>query len=472
VSDASSLRIIGLTRKSQKGDDSSSSLAEQKRMIEERCAREGFTLLRVIEEEKVSGNKPWRSRGIGAAIKACEDGMADGIMLAYQDRLSREKLLPQAEIWDALEACSAALITCDGLDSRQESSKYLFVMKAMSARDQWERYQKGSNKGRGNSVLENNVHGGSTAPWGYEWTWRKVVKAGKEVDAHGPLTPAVGNRVAEAFEDIIAGISHRAFQCKYEIQMGHVVVNRVYLGEAKSGTYVKEGAHPALVDEDVFRRANRRFPRADKGGGRPSKIARPPALLPADVIRCGTCGHGLSRQRSSKGDHYRCQFANCDRSVSIGCDKANNYVLEAVLAWHAEDTALRVAGPGDADMVALEKALEVAKAQRAEVETMHGDAGISPADYLKALSMARAAVNAAGAAVSDAEIASGWRSMTTARVRERIEGDAEATRAFVRDFARAHVAPGTRWTPITERIALSRVWKYTREDVAAGVLVA
>jgi DNA invertase Pin-like site-specific DNA recombinase len=459
-----SLRMIGLTRKS-KGEDEGTH-ADQRARIERVCAREGFALLRVEQEKGVSGAKTWKEREIGQAIKDVKAGLADGIVVATEDRITRERLEAAIAIWTAFEDAGVVFVTDDGVDSRKgDDAEFSFHLNALLARKQWKAYQTRSNMGRGRAVTERGVHGGSIAPWGFEWTWRE--KDGRNM--HGPLVPAKNNRVAEAFEDIISGISHRSFHRKYGIQMGHVVGNRAYLGEAKSGDYVKEHAHLALVDEEKFRRANRRFTKADKGGGRPSKVVRPPALLPSDIIRCGTCGHGLSRQTNAKGDHYRCQFEDCDRAVSIGCNKADAYVLDAVLTWHAEDTALHMVRPGDALLLTVEKALESARADRDEVERMMADGELSPVAYAGARSAADAAVTAAAIELSHIEVEYGWRSMPTARVKEKIEGDAEATRSFVREFVRVHVAPGTRWTPITERIALSRVWKYVPEQVAEGL---
>jgi DNA invertase Pin-like site-specific DNA recombinase len=455
---APSLRFIGLTRKSKGEDEGTHS--DQRAMIEARAKAEGFTLIRIDAEKGVSGAKDWKKREIGRAIEDVANGSADGILVAYQDRITRERLAQAAAIWEAMEEAGATFISCDGTDSRAPGSELLFTIKAAIAREQWKTYKSRSDAGRGRAVMENNVHGGSIAPWGYEWTWRE--KDGRRV--HGPLVPAKGNRVAEAFADIVGGISHGGFLRKYGQQMGHVVVNRAYLGEAKSGDFMKENAHPALVDEDTFRRANRRFPKADKGGGRPSKVARPPALLPADVIRCGTCGHGLTRQTNAKGDHYRCQFKACDRAVSIGCEKADEYVLDAVLQWHAEDTALHMVRPDDAHMLTLEKAFEAALAERDEVERMMAAGELSPVAYAGARSAADAAVIATGKALGEMEVEYGWRSMPTSRVKTKIQEDAEATRSFVREFVRVHIVPGTRWKPITERIALSRVLKHVPKE--------
>ena len=44
----------------------------------------------------------FRQTLLGAAVKACEEGKAAGIIVAYQDRLTRENGLGTAEVWDAL----------------------------------------------------------------------------------------------------------------------------------------------------------------------------------------------------------------------------------------------------------------------------------------------------------------------------------------------------------------------------------
>jgi hypothetical protein len=51
----------------------------------------------------VSGSKPWRERALGEAVDPCERGDASGIIVAWQDRLSRENGRATAEVWEALE---------------------------------------------------------------------------------------------------------------------------------------------------------------------------------------------------------------------------------------------------------------------------------------------------------------------------------------------------------------------------------
>lgn len=462
------LRMIGLTRKS-KGDDEGTHV-DQRSRIEAKARAEGFELVDVLSEKGVSGAKNWRKRELGQSIEAVREGRADGIIVAYMDRITREKATARAEIWEAFKSAGAVFIACDGIDSRAPGSELLYDIQGAVARYQVDLTGTKSDAGRGRSVMENNVHGGSIAPWGYVWTWVKDATKGKK---HGPLAAAPGNRVQEAFEDIADGISHPAFRRKYGVKMSNVIARGdVYLGVATSGTFKKAGAHPALVDEDTYRRAHHRFKKADTGAGRPAKAPRPPALLPADVIRCGTCGHGLTRQPSPNGDYYRCQFASCERSVSISCNGADPRTIEQALAWHAEDTALHIANPGEglADLLAK---LEAARAELAEVERMQAAGELSPVAYAGARSAADKTAADVGRRVADAEIAEGWRSMTTARVRERLEGNAEETRGFLREFIRVNVLPGRRENEdgkrvivaSEERLAFSRVYKRLGEDV-------
>src|SRR5205823_4002719 len=101
------LRMIGLTRKS-KGDDEGTH-AHQRRLIEARAALEGFELVRIDAEHGVSGSKEWRKREIGPAIEDVKAGQADGVIVAYQDRITRERLLAAVEIWQAMEEAGGSL---------------------------------------------------------------------------------------------------------------------------------------------------------------------------------------------------------------------------------------------------------------------------------------------------------------------------------------------------------------------------
>ncbi len=111
--------------------------------------------------------------------------------------------------------------------------------------------------------------------------------------------------------------------------VGALISNRAYLGEARAGgDLMKEGAHPALVSEELFRRANRKgqsFGHAKAGGGGP--------MLGAGFLKCSCgCGGTLYRKRGNAGVlSYTAREPGCVGN-SIGAVKAEAYVVAALIA--------------------------------------------------------------------------------------------------------------------------------------------
>src|SRR5205823_6083970 len=144
-----------------------------------------------------------------------------------------------------------------------------------------------------------------------------------------------------------------------------VIANRVYLGEAKSGEYVKQDAHPALVSDKLFRRANRRrTERSVSYGGREG------ALLGGKIMRCGSCGYAISKDTIKKTgvSFYRCKNLMCPGRVSINADKVEPYVFLQALAWHATTNSMHIADMDAAAVPVFEEELAKAQAEVAEIE--------------------------------------------------------------------------------------------------------
>jgi DNA invertase Pin-like site-specific DNA recombinase len=98
------------------------SLDDQRAAITAWAEREGIELAPEIVERGVSGSKPWRERELGKAVAACAQGQAAGIVVAWQDRLSRENGLATAEVWQALERAGVRFVAVgDGIDTNSNS---------------------------------------------------------------------------------------------------------------------------------------------------------------------------------------------------------------------------------------------------------------------------------------------------------------------------------------------------------------
>jgi DNA invertase Pin-like site-specific DNA recombinase len=107
-----------------------------------------------------------------------------------------------------------------------------------------------------------------------------------------------------------------------------LVANRAYRGEARAGELVNEGAHPALVDEQTFRAANRKgqaFGHGKRDGTGP--------MLGHGFLKCSCgCGGTLYRKPGNSGHlSYASREIGCVGN-SIGAVKIEGYVVEQLIA--------------------------------------------------------------------------------------------------------------------------------------------
>jgi DNA invertase Pin-like site-specific DNA recombinase len=418
------LRIIGLTRKS-KGEDEGTHV-DQRRIIEDRCAREGFTLVRVDSEKGISGTKAWRNREVGRAIEDVKAGRADGIVVAFEDRISRESMAETAALWDTFREVGLVFIACDGVDSRVEGSNLTFAIKAAIARDKIEVTAKRSNLGRKRAVEDFGIHGGDDAPLGYRWTPRPDgAKNLRGNVKHSPLDidPDTAPRVVQCFEARAAGAGTREL-CRItglsDSGVRDLLRNRVYLGTAYSGEFEKPGAHPALVSEELFARVQRTWQHK-----RPSKIVGRDKSLLSRVLVCATCGGVGEGERvrhlvfdRSLGS-YRCKNEQCPAQVTITADRIEGYVFHEALAWHAVLNPMYEVETSEA-LPEVMKALVEALEERDEIE---GAEGLSALRKAQALTEADGKITQLESVLAEVEASNGWLGMNTEAVQKRLLAD-------------------------------------------------
>jgi len=127
-----------------------------------------------------------------------------------------------------------------------------------------------------------------------------------------------------------------------------VLSNRVYLGEVRSGVYVKQGAHEPLTDPATWERAQLATERVGRRHrGRPSLLT--------GLVRCAGCRGALHATpdrpaTGAPGVVYRCTDAS-----SAGRCPARAGILSSVIEPHVVSLALaraRVSDGGDAKALA------------------------------------------------------------------------------------------------------------------------
>jgi DNA invertase Pin-like site-specific DNA recombinase len=416
--------MIGLTRKS-KGDDDGTH-QDQRRIIEDRCTREDFVLLRVDSEKGISGTKAWRDREVGRAVEDCKAGKADGIMVAFEDRISRESMAETAAMWDMFREVGLVFIACDGVDSRADGSNLTFAIKAAIARDKIEVTAKRSNLGRKRAVEEFGIHGGDDAPLGYRWTERP--DGAKNISGnvkHGPLDidPETAPRVVQCFEARAAGASTREL-CRItglsDSGIRDLLRNRVYTGTAYSGEFEKPGAHPALMSEELFARVQRSWQHK-----RPSKIVGRDKSLLSRVLVCATCGGVGEDERvrhlvydRSLGS-YRCKNELCPAQVTITAERIDGFAFHQALAWHAVLNPMYEVETSET-LPQVMKALAEALDEREEIE---GAEGLSALRKAQALTEADGKITQLESLLAEAEASNGWLGMNTEAVQKRLLAD-------------------------------------------------
>jgi DNA invertase Pin-like site-specific DNA recombinase len=156
-----------------------------------------------------------------------------------------------------------------------------------------------------------------------------------------------------------------------------VLANRVYLGEARSGTYVEKDAHPAIVGPGLFARVQGRL--STKGDYADPDRER--ALL-AGLARCANCGRSLTRDSTRRAGKvypfYRCKNQLCTSRVAISATRLEEHVLSEVIAKGSLSFEGTPPGDDSAYQAALAR-VEDATAALDEFAASWRAQGISPA---------------------------------------------------------------------------------------------
>lgn len=472
--------MIGLTRKSRGEDEGTHT--DQRRLIEDYITRSpDMILLRVEKEHKVSGAKEWRTREIGQAIEAVKAGKADGIIVAWTDRITRERLLAAAEIWEAMEQACVVFVSTNGTDSRREDAEFSFGIEALVARRQWKSIKKRSNMGRARMVAA-GIHGGDDPPLGYRWTPRPdgTKKLSGNVK-HGPLDidTETAPRAVQTFEARAAGAGMRELvrvSGLSDSAVRDMLRNRAYFGVAYSGEYINNNGvgegllegesckptHPALISEELFARVQRTFTRKQ-----PSKVIGRDNSLLSRVLVCGTCGRSLVLDRSLRS--YRCKHLNCPKPVTITDSKIEGYVFHEALAWHAVLNPMYEIETNEM-LPEVMKALAEALEERDEIEQAEGLKALRRAE---ALSEVDGKITGLEQVLAEAEASNGWLGMNTEAVQKRLLADGpvevkeerpaprcsdlRAGNEFIREMVRVVVKPVGRGrkVPVADRVEVN-----------------
>jgi hypothetical protein len=349
------------------------------------------------------------------ALRRVRAGEVEGIVVSKLDRLTRSVADLNALITEA-KAGKWNLVGLDlGLDLRTSNGK--MVAQILGVISEWylDRLREEQERTIHRKIVEQGAHWG--VPLGYrrgyivnerghevagplleDAQWAPVVREVFRRRALPGRETAGGswrNLALYLTEQGAPGLYERAAAAREgreergskwsDTSVRAIIENRVYLGEAKAGAVVKADAHPALVDELTYRRANRKgtlYGNGARKGG---------PLLGGGLLRCGSCGHGMYKSSMRSGHwFYRCKFAGCTNRATISARKIEEYLVAQ--AWDRfEPYDYTTADSGRLDIAGIEATLARIEVEVAEVEA--SDASLArKAEALTALDVERDAL--------------------------------------------------------------------------------
>jgi DNA invertase Pin-like site-specific DNA recombinase len=347
-----------------KAKEKTISLDDQRRIIETWARGAGVALAPEVVEQGVSGSKPWRERELGGVIAACESGEAGGVIVAFQDRLSRENGLATAEVWEALDKAGARLVSAgEGLDTATGDQELLFTIKAAIAREAWKRFRTNW-KNAVDSAVSRGVYVGQT-PVGYTKDADSKLLA-KNADEEAVREVFLGRVVGRSWNQLAAGLEAAGVLTATGLDRWHInsvrslVENPIYKGELTNG-HTHYFPEYAIVTPSEWDAAQ---PTKDSPGARRDHGKW--AVL-GGLVFCEGCGHRMSPTRDARGfSYYRCQYRACGAKARAVAGELDAFVIPAAL----DELARRVSERGigqDADtekLAGLEIAIEEAEGRR------------------------------------------------------------------------------------------------------------
>lgn len=327
---------------------------DQRERIAAHAAAQGDRIVRWHEDLDLPGSHSARP-GLQAALDRVEGKQVEGLVVARLDRFGRS-VIDTARNLERIEAAGGVLLTVsEGIDSSGAFGRFLVAITSAFAQLELDRIRENWRSARSRAVAR-GVHVASRTPTGYERDDVGVLVVGP----HAPKVRAAFEARASGgswgeLAEVLAGVpTPYGAEHWTSRSLSHLIGNRVYLGEARSGEFVLPGAHPALVDEATWQQAQRRK-------GPPPSHGR--SLL-AGLLRCGGCRYALKPDtvRDRGGERVRMYRCRGRRAAGDCGDRAA--VLGSVVEPFVVERFFKRIGDVEAKAYLADEALEAVERRR------------------------------------------------------------------------------------------------------------
>ena len=321
-------------------------------------------------------------------LELVSEGHADGIIVAKLDRFARTNVGALAAIETIEQAGGTLISVSEQIDSSTPAGRFLRTI--LFAAAQWERERIGEQwRTARTQAVERGIHVTRHVPPGYVRSKRT-----KDPDTDRRLAPDPKHavRIREAFEMAARGESNTAIAMHLTergVGGGHwqsyrvprLLANRVYLGEARSGSgVVNPAAHEPLVDEATFLTAQRQ-----RRDGLPRVAENQTVSILSGIVRCAGCSFAMKPQSASKTSRavYRCTKKSvhgvCPEPATVTKERIETYVIEQFLQGFP-NLAIHQS-PDETDSDVLAEAVAAEQAYRAQLDNLELRTTIGDVDH-------------------------------------------------------------------------------------------
>jgi site-specific DNA recombinase len=363
---------IRVSRRGGREGDSFISPEVQRKKIADWAKLHEVEIVQWWEEIDQSGAKLERPM-IQEALARCEAGETGGVVVARLDRFARSAVDALSSIRRLNDAGARLVSVEDNFDGSTPMGRFAIGILTLIAELELERIKSGWETAVSQAVGR-GIHISAKVPTGYERDKdRRLVRSepAATVVAEAFRKRAVGASWAELAQFLeekeVYPPSGNKHWSKYGVS--GLIKNPVYLGQARSGKVVKEGAHEALVTRVEFDAAQsvKKSLFAQRDGSLAAQ-----AML-GGLARCAGCGHTLKiTGTTSKRTGERYPVYYCTGRYAKGLCRARATVRASVLDRHVEERVLAALAQGDGLLAqAVEASEQIEAAARAVEEAEH-----------------------------------------------------------------------------------------------------
>lgn len=322
----SPVKVIGYVRVSKvgsRGGERFRSPKEQHDAISALAEERGFEVFRWLEELDASGGDEKRPRW-NEARRAVERGEAAGVMVYDFSRWSRDTERGLASIKIMREAGGDLWSCQERIDTTTPEG--WFMLTSFLANATLQREMAGRRfRAAAESAVVRGVYMAGRVPLGYV----------RDAERHLAPDPETRDLVVGAFERRAKGWSWVRL-ARWLADQGHamsesgvrgLVSNRAYLGEARYGAKVAEGAHPAIVPRALFRKCQVPGRKSARDGRLTERY------LLQGLAMCASCGRVLylsGGRRTKDYAHYICRRLECIDHAYARAGQLDNFVLNRI----------------------------------------------------------------------------------------------------------------------------------------------